>query len=245
MPPDGLRGGDLAAGPGSVWPGRPCRRRLGPQGRGTGVCAMHARQRPDQLPGPGPQRPIGRRARSVRPERPQGQGGDREVPHPAAGWRPAQRSEPGGGPAAGRVRAVHARQRCARLPGPERRRLVPPERGAGSAQRSQLPEGVREMPEEPSPARRMRHQAMIPAVAGAAAVLLAGGFAGGAVLSRGAAAEPGAQTRLPPATAEVTRTTLVDTMTVPGTLGYGEEVPIATTGDGTLTWIAPTGSTVG
>jgi peptidoglycan hydrolase-like protein with peptidoglycan-binding domain len=85
---------------------------------------------------------------------------------------------------------------------------------------------------------------MIPAVVGAAAIVLLGGAAGGAVLSRGSAAESGRETRLPPATAEVTRTTLVETKTVPGTLGYGEEVPVDASGQGTLTWIAATGSTV-
>jgi len=40
------------------------------------------------------------------------------------------------------------------------------------------------------------------------------------------------------------RTTLVDTTTVAGTLGYGDPVPISATGGGTLTWIAPVGSTV-
>jgi peptidoglycan hydrolase-like protein with peptidoglycan-binding domain len=91
----------------------------------------------------------------------------------------------------------------------------------------------------------MRRRVTMPAVAGGAAILLAGGVAGGAVLARGSAEGSGPQTRLAPATAEVTRTTLVETTTLPGTLGYGEEAPVAATGEGTLTWIAPTGSTVG
>jgi peptidoglycan hydrolase-like protein with peptidoglycan-binding domain len=49
---------------------------------------------------------------------------------------------------------------------------------------------------------------------------------------------------MPPATAKVELTTLVDTTTVAGTLGYGDPVPINTTGGGTLTWIAPVASTV-
>lgn len=49
---------------------------------------------------------------------------------------------------------------------------------------------------------------------------------------------------LPPATAKVTRTTLVETKTVAGTLGYGEPVPVGVTGGGTLTWLAPEGDTV-
>jgi membrane fusion protein, multidrug efflux system len=49
---------------------------------------------------------------------------------------------------------------------------------------------------------------------------------------------------LPPNTAEVTRTTLVEVRTMPGDLGYGELSPINAAGLGTLTWIAPIGSTV-
>jgi membrane fusion protein, multidrug efflux system len=81
-------------------------------------------------------------------------------------------------------------------------------------------------------------------ISGAVVVLL-GGAAAGFVLARGpggneAAANPG----LPPATAEVTRTTLVETTTVAGTLGYGDPVPISAAERGTITWIAPVGSTV-
>jgi peptidoglycan hydrolase-like protein with peptidoglycan-binding domain len=61
---------------------------------------------------------------------------------------------------------------------------------------------------------------------------------------RGSAAEPGAQAKLPPATADVTRTTLVETKTLTGTLGYGDPVPVGAVGEGTLTWIAAVGSTV-
>jgi peptidoglycan hydrolase-like protein with peptidoglycan-binding domain len=51
---------------------------------------------------------------------------------------------------------------------------------------------------------------------------------------------------LPPATADVTRTTLVETKTVSGTLGYGAPVLIraAAAERGTLTWIAPVGAKV-
>jgi peptidoglycan hydrolase-like protein with peptidoglycan-binding domain len=78
-----------------------------------------------------------------------------------------------------------------------------------------------------------------------AAVVILGGAVAGVVLAWGSAAkEPAADPALPPATAEVTRTTLVDTKTVSGTLGYGEPVPVRAVGTGTLTWIAPVGSTV-
>jgi membrane fusion protein, multidrug efflux system len=49
---------------------------------------------------------------------------------------------------------------------------------------------------------------------------------------------------LPPATAPVTRATLVETRSLPGTLGYGDLAPISVAGPGTLTWVAPAGSTV-
>jgi peptidoglycan hydrolase-like protein with peptidoglycan-binding domain len=79
----------------------------------------------------------------------------------------------------------------------------------------------------------------------AGAAVLLGGAAAVLVLTRGSpgkesASNPG----LPPATARVTRTTLVETKTVLGTLGYGDPVPVRATGTGTLTWLAPIGSTV-
>jgi hypothetical protein len=82
-------------------------------------------------------------------------------------------------------------------------------------------------------------------ITGAAMVIL-GGAVGGLALAWGSAAkEPAATPALPPATAKVTRTTLVATKTVSGTLGYGDPVPVsAAAGRGTLTWIAPVGSTV-
>jgi multidrug efflux system membrane fusion protein len=79
-------------------------------------------------------------------------------------------------------------------------------------------------------------------ISGAVAVIL-GGAVAGVVMARGSApAKP--EATLPPATAKVIRTTLVDTKTVSGTLGYGEPEPIRATQRGTLTWIAPVGSTV-
>jgi peptidoglycan hydrolase-like protein with peptidoglycan-binding domain len=78
-----------------------------------------------------------------------------------------------------------------------------------------------------------------------AAVVVVGGAVTGLVLTRGSAGnEPAANPALPPATAEVTRTTLVETKTVPGTLGYGDPIPISAVGGGTVTWIAPVGSIV-
>lgn len=83
-------------------------------------------------------------------------------------------------------------------------------------------------------------------IASAAVVILGVAVAGWVLAWGSAARQPAAKTALPPATAKVTRTTLVETRTVPGTLGYGDPVPVSATGTltGTLTWIAPVGSTV-
>jgi peptidoglycan hydrolase-like protein with peptidoglycan-binding domain len=79
----------------------------------------------------------------------------------------------------------------------------------------------------------------------AGGVVVLGGAVAGFVLASGSGGkEPAANPGLPPATAKVTRTTLVETKTVSGTLGYGEPVPIRAAERGTLTWIAPVGSTV-
>ncbi|MQA60439.1 MAG: efflux RND transporter periplasmic adaptor subunit [Actinophytocola sp.] len=64
----------------------------------------------------------------------------------------------------------------------------------------------------------------------------------GFTANTGDAAEPSG---LPPQTAEVVTTTLRDTGTISGTLGYGDAVPVTATGKGgTITWLAPVGSTV-
>jgi multidrug efflux system membrane fusion protein len=81
-------------------------------------------------------------------------------------------------------------------------------------------------------------------VAGAA-VVIAGGVVAGLARAWGSAAEePAATPALPPATAKVAGTTLVDTKTVSGTLGYGEAVPVSAAQTGTLTWIAAEGAAV-
>jgi multidrug efflux system membrane fusion protein len=81
-------------------------------------------------------------------------------------------------------------------------------------------------------------------ITGAAVVILGGTVAGLALAWGSAAKEPAANPALPPATAKVTRTTLVETKKVSGTLGYGDAVPVSAAQTGTLTWIAPVGSTV-
>ena len=81
-------------------------------------------------------------------------------------------------------------------------------------------------------------------ISGAAVVIL-GGAVAGLVLAWGSGAKERAATAgLPPATARVTRTTLVETKPVSGTLGYGDPVPIRAAPPGTLTWLAPVGSRV-
>lgn len=59
-------------------------------------------------------------------------------------------------------------------------------------------------------------------------------------------AEGGAPPRdaMPPATAEVTRQTLVDTETHDGELGYGASTTVSSRLDGTLTWLPSTGAVV-
>jgi len=86
-------------------------------------------------------------------------------------------------------------------------------------------------------------------ITGAAVVILGGTVAGlalawGSAAKEPAAKEPAAKPPLPPATAKITRTTLVETKTVSGTLGYGDAVPVSAAQTGTLTWIASEGSTV-
>ncbi|MBI4219261.1 MAG: peptidoglycan-binding protein [Chloroflexi bacterium] len=81
-------------------------------------------------------------------------------------------------------------------------------------------------------------------ITGAAVVILGVAAAGSVLAWRSAATQPAANPALPPATATITRTTLVETRTLPGTLGYGDPVPVSTNVAGTLTWIAPVRSTV-
>jgi peptidoglycan hydrolase-like protein with peptidoglycan-binding domain len=78
------------------------------------------------------------------------------------------------------------------------------------------------------------------------AVVLLGGTVAGLALAWGSTAkQPAANPTLPPATAQVTRTILVETKTVSGTLGYGEAVPVnAAARRGTLTWTAPVDATI-
>ena len=82
-------------------------------------------------------------------------------------------------------------------------------------------------------------------ITGTAVVLLGGAIVGSGLLtSEPAAGQPAANPALLPATAQITRITLVETRTESGTLGYGDPVPVRASGTGTLTWIAAEGATV-
>src|SRR5262249_48639599 len=78
---------------------------------------------------------------------------------------------------------------------------------------------------------------------GAALVILSG-IGIGVAQALGSVGTTSNSGNLPPATTKVVKTTLMETKRVPGTLDYGDPVPIKAAGPGTLTWIAPVGSTV-
>ncbi|MGN9908556.1 peptidoglycan-binding protein [Phytohabitans sp. LJ34] len=88
--------------------------------------------------------------------------------------------------------------------------------------------------------KRKRGRALL--VAGVA-VAAAGGSAAAVTLDRGDSGKAGGST-LPPATAQVQRSTLVDAETVDGTLGYGTETAVTPRLRGTVTWLPAAGSTV-
>ena len=82
-------------------------------------------------------------------------------------------------------------------------------------------------------------------ITGTAVVFLGGAIVGSGLLtSEPVAGQPAANPALLPATAQITRITLVETRTESGTLGYGDPVPVRASGTGTLTWIAAEGATV-
>lgn len=76
------------------------------------------------------------------------------------------------------------------------------------------------------------------------AALLAAAVAAAAVGFGGNGAGTAVAGRTPPATAKVTRTTLTETKTVDGSLGYGDPITIASKSQGTITWLPGEGSTV-
>lgn len=84
-------------------------------------------------------------------------------------------------------------------------------------------------------------------VAGFGVAVVVGGVAVAAAFGFGGTGQPDRTgAGFPPATAKVTRTTLIETEEVSGTLGYGDPVAVAARqSGGIITWLPPIGSTVG
>src|SRR5262249_7729940 len=76
------------------------------------------------------------------------------------------------------------------------------------------------------------------------AALLAAAVAAAAVGFGGNGTGTAVATRTPPATAKVTRTTLTETKTVDGTLGYGDPMTVSGRSHGTITRLPREGSTI-
>lgn len=76
------------------------------------------------------------------------------------------------------------------------------------------------------------------------AALLAAAVTAAAVGFGGDGGGTAAAVRKPAATAKVTRTTLTETKTVSGTLGYGDTTTITGRAQGTITWLPSPGSTI-
>lgn len=89
------------------------------------------------------------------------------------------------------------------------------------------------------PRRPMRRAV---AVTGGVALLAAAVTA--AVIGVGGDAGTAVAQRTPPATTKVSRTTLIDTTTVDGTLSYGETATIRGRGPGTITWLPAAGAVI-
>jgi len=79
---------------------------------------------------------------------------------------------------------------------------------------------------------------------GAATLFLSGTIVGAGLLAFEAAAGQSSGNPLPPATAPITKTTLVERQTEAGTLGYSDPVAVRAVRTGTLTWSAAAGSKV-
>ncbi|MGV9380546.1 peptidoglycan-binding protein [Nonomuraea sp. NPDC003707] len=92
------------------------------------------------------------------------------------------------------------------------------------------------------PPRRRRPLRALAWTGGAA--LLAAAVAAAAVGFGGDGTGTAAATRTPPATAKVTRTTLTETKTVDGTLGYGDPLTVTAKSQGTITWLPGEGTTI-
>ncbi|HEX4812828.1 MAG TPA: peptidoglycan-binding domain-containing protein [Nonomuraea sp.] len=92
------------------------------------------------------------------------------------------------------------------------------------------------------PARRRRPLRVLAWSGGAA--LLAAAVAAAAVGFGGEGTGTAVAGRTPPATVAVTRTTLTETKTVEGILGYGEPITVTGTAHGTITWLPGEGAVI-
>lgn len=95
-----------------------------------------------------------------------------------------------------------------------------------------------------SAGRSRRRRARTPLVVASAVVVAAAAGVTAAVAAGGRDGGTAAAGGLPPATAEVTRQTLVDAESFDGELGYGATHHAAPRAGGTLTWLAATGAQV-
>ncbi|MEU7003169.1 peptidoglycan-binding domain-containing protein [Nonomuraea sp. NPDC046570] len=98
-------------------------------------------------------------------------------------------------------------------------------------------------PPDAPPPRRRRGPVRAIALTGGVG-LLAAAVVTAALGFGGQDAGTPAATRTPPAIAKVTRTTLTETKTVDGTLGYGATTTVSATAQGTITWLPTEGATI-
>ncbi|WP_326835321.1 peptidoglycan-binding protein [Amycolatopsis rhabdoformis] len=90
--------------------------------------------------------------------------------------------------------------------------------------------------------RRLGERRLVIATAGVVLVIAA---VGAVLLLRSRDDQPSATGAAPPvATAEVTRTDLTSSITLPGTLGYAGEIPVKGRSGGRVTWLPAVGATV-
>ncbi|NUR48636.1 MAG: hypothetical protein HOV71_10915 [Hamadaea sp.] len=156
---------------------------------------------------------------------------------------------PGDGEAAG-LRGVHARARH-RDDRPAARRQHEDQRPAGSvepyaAQRRSAVPGGRGRLQAPAARRRREEEVRRPLRTGlvtGSAALATAAVAAAALGIGGGTGTPAAQAPQQ-ATAPVTRTTLVQTQEVNGTLGYGTPTPVSTATGAVLTWLPTPGATI-
>jgi peptidoglycan hydrolase-like protein with peptidoglycan-binding domain len=106
---------------------------------------------------------------------------------------------------------------------------------------------VTQIKDTPTPLRALPPRRRGPLRAAAwtgGAALLAAAVAAAAVGFGGRGTDEASPVRTPPATAEVTRTTLTETMTVDGTLSHGEPTTITAKARGTITWLPREGAVI-